>query len=137
MVGAVGMEKGPGGPGSAAQDIHSMDPWATIADRLGVLQLLPDLAPNGPARVAVDIAAGVAAAGGRAVVVSGGGRLTADLLRCGATHVEMPPASDNALGRWASGRRLSKVMLDHGITIIHAHGPGAAVIARRLAGETG
>src|SRR5262249_33241426 len=128
------MERGPDLTGSSAAtaDIHSTDPWATITRRLSVLQMIPDLSPSGPARAAVDIAAGVMAAGGRAVVVSGGGRLLADLLRCGATHVEMPPASDNALGRWASGRRLSKVMLDHGITIIHAHGPGAAVIARRL-----
>jgi glycosyltransferase involved in cell wall biosynthesis len=114
-----------------------MDPWATIADRLGVLQLLPDLAPNGPARVAVDIAAGVAAAGGRAVVVSGGGRLTADLLRCGATHIEMPLSADKALSRWSNARRrLAKLVGEHQISIIHTHDPATAAIAKKLAEET-
>jgi glycosyltransferase involved in cell wall biosynthesis len=133
------MERGPGLPSSpgASDDIHSTDPWATISDRLGVLQVVPDLGPNGPARAAVDVAVGAVAAGGRAVVVSAGGRLVADLLRCGATHIVMPLAGDNALGRWTNVRRLMKLIREHRISIIHTHVPSAAWLAKKAAQETG
>jgi hypothetical protein len=95
------MERGPGLPSSpdASDDIHSTDPWAAISDRLGVLQVVPDLGPNGPARAAVDVAVGVVAAGGRAVVVSAGGRLVADLMRCGPLISSCPsPATMPLVG---------------------------------------
>jgi glycosyltransferase involved in cell wall biosynthesis len=132
------METEPGSPHSpGAADIPSTDLWATLSDRLGVLQVVSDLAPNGPARAAVDTAMGVVAAGGRAVVVSAGGRLVADLLRCGATHIVMPLAGDNALGRWTNARRLVKLIREHRISIIHAHSPGVAWLAKKAAQETG
>ena len=132
------METGPGLPNSpGAADIHSTDLWATLSDRLGVLQMVSDLGPNGPARAAVDTAVGVVAASGRAVVVSGGGRLVADLLRCGATHIGMQLAGDNALGRWITARRLAKLIREHRISIIHAHSPTVAGVAGKLAQETG
>ena len=132
------MEAGPGLQNSpGAVDIHSTDLWATLSDRLAVLQMVSDLGPNGPARAAVDTAVGVVAAGGRAVVVSAGGRLVADLLRCGATHIGMQLAGDNALGRWTTVRRLVKLIREYRISIIHAHSPTVAGVARKLAQETG
>src|SRR5215469_8721856 len=132
------METEPGllhSPGAA--DIHSTDLWATLSDRLGVLQMVTDLGPSGPARAAVDTAVGVVAAGGRAVVISAGGRLVADLLRCGATHIAMPLAGDNAIGRWTNARRLLKLIREHRISIVHTHSPAMASLARKLAQETG
>jgi glycosyltransferase involved in cell wall biosynthesis len=133
------METGPGVTRSqdAADDIQGPDPWAAISTRLGVLQVVPEMRPSGPARAAVDVAAGVVAAGGRAVVVSAGGRLVADLLRCGATHITMPLPADNALGRRAMVRRLVKLILDHRISIVHARMPGAAWLSNRAAEEAG
>src|SRR5262249_44823861 len=133
------MDTGPGltDPPGVSGDSHSMDPWAAISARLGVLQILPDLAPSGPARAAVDVAAGVVAAGGRAVVVSAGGRLVADLLRCGATHITMPLPADNGLGRRATARRLVKLIREHRISIVHARVPGAAWLSKRAAEEAG
>jgi glycosyltransferase involved in cell wall biosynthesis len=133
------MERGPGLAHSqeATEDSHSMDPWAAISARLGVLQVVPDMGPNGPARAAVDIAAGVVAAGGRAVVVSAGGRLVADLQRCGATHIVMPLAIDNAIGRWASLRKLVKLIREQRIAIVHARVPGPAWLAKQAAKEAG
>ena len=121
----------------ATNDIPGTDPWAAISARLGVLQVVPDMGPNGPGRATVDVAAGVVAAGGRAVVVSAGGRLVADLLRCGATHIVMPLAADNALGRWASLRKLVKLIREHRIAIVHARVPGAAWLAKKAAQEAG
>ncbi len=133
------MDTGPGLTQSqdAAAVPHATDPWAAIAARLGVLQVLPELGPTGPARAAVDIAAGVVAAGGRAVVLSAGGRLVADLLRSGATHIVMPLAGDNALGRWTTVRRLVRVIAEHRISIVHARLPGASPLLREAAREAG
>jgi glycosyltransferase involved in cell wall biosynthesis len=132
------METGPGLPHMpGAADTYGTDPWSTLSERLGVLQVVSDLGPNGPARAAVDTAMGVMAAGGRAVVVSAGGRLVADLLRCGATHIVMPLAGDNALGRWTGVRKAARLIQEHRISIIHVHSPAAAWLARKAAQETG
>jgi glycosyltransferase involved in cell wall biosynthesis len=133
------MDTGPGLPGSSKGDdpSHSTDSWARISARLGVLQILPDMGPSGPARAAAEAAAGVVAAGGRAVVVSAGGRLVADLLRCGATHVEMALGADTKLGRWTTLRRLVKLIQEHRIAIVHARLPGPAWLARQAAREAG
>jgi glycosyltransferase involved in cell wall biosynthesis len=104
---------------------------------VGGLLGAPELRPGGPARATVDVAAGVVAAGGRAVVVSAGGRLVADLLRCGATHITMPLPADNGLGRWATARRLVNLIREHRISIVHARVPGAAWLSKRAAEEAG
>lgn len=132
------METEPGLPHSpGAADTHSTDLWATLSDRLGVLQMVSDLGPSGPARAAVDTAVGVVAAGGRAIVLSAGGRLVADLLRSGVTHIDMPLAGDNAIGRWTNARRLQKLIREHRISIIHTHSLAGAELARKAAQETG
>jgi len=118
-------------------NIHSTDPWDALSARLGVLQILPDLRVSGPARAAVDVAAAVAAAGGRAVVVSAGGPLVGDLLRCGATHVNETFHGEGAYGRWANFRKLTKLIRQHKISIVHVRVPAGAVLARKAADAMG
>ncbi len=55
---------------------------------LAVCQILPGLDEGGTERSAVDMAIGVVKAGGRALVVSEGGRLVPELLRSGGKHIE-------------------------------------------------
>jgi glycosyltransferase involved in cell wall biosynthesis len=118
---------------AATEDSHSMEPWSAISARLGVLQVLPDMMPNGPARAAVDMAAAVVAAGGRAVVASGGGPLVVDLQRCGATHILVPFHNASAFARWANVRRLMRAMKRHRIAIVHARVPETAWLAKKAA----
>ncbi|MEQ8659266.1 MAG: glycosyltransferase [Gammaproteobacteria bacterium] len=56
---------------------------------LTVLQVLPELEVGGVERGTVEIARALVAAGHRAVVVSGGGRLVGELTRCGAEHITL------------------------------------------------
>jgi glycosyltransferase involved in cell wall biosynthesis len=118
---------------AATEDSHSMEPWSAVSARLGVLQVLPDMMPNGPARAAVDMAAAVVAAGGRAVVASGGGPLVVDLQRCGATHILVPFHNAGAFARWANVRRLMRAMKRHRIAIVHARVPETAWLAKKAA----
>jgi glycosyltransferase involved in cell wall biosynthesis len=114
-----------------------MEPWSAVSARLGVLQVLPDMMSNGPARAAVDAAAAVVAAGGRAVVASGGGPLVVDLQRCGATHILLPFHSVGAFARWANVRRLMRAIRRHGIAIVHARVPETAWLAKKAAQMSG
>lgn len=57
---------------------------------LTVAQLLPELEVGGVEQGTLEIAAALVAAGHRALVVSGGGRLVPQLEALGATHIRLP-----------------------------------------------
>jgi len=57
---------------------------------LTVMQVLPALDAGGVERGTIEVAAGLAAAGHRAIVVSDGGRLVDELELTGATHASLP-----------------------------------------------
>ena len=60
-----------------------------------VLQVVPELDAGGAERTAIDIAAGLAAVGARALVASQGGRLVAELQAKGGISVLLPVKSKN------------------------------------------
>ncbi len=104
---------------------------------LTVLQVLPRLEAGGVERGTVDVAAAVVAAGGRALVVSAGGRMEIELKRAGAEHVAMP------LDRKSPGRilrnagRLAALIRREGVDIVHARSRAPAWSARMAARRTG
>ncbi|MFI4969103.1 MAG: glycosyltransferase [Lysobacterales bacterium] len=65
---------------------------------LTVIQLLPALEAGGAERSALEVARALVAAGHRSIVVSGGGRLVAQLLAEGSEHVELPIGSKSLTG---------------------------------------
>lgn len=86
---------------------------------LTVVQLLPALDAGGAERSTVEIAAALAAAGHRAIVVSAGGRLLPELLAAGGEHVEL------AIGRKSPltlrhARTLRGLLRATGADIVHA-----------------
>jgi len=107
---------------------------AADASRLpSVLQIVPMLAGGGIARAAVDTAAALVSAGGRAVIASPGGPMLGELRRLKVIHVELPPERDSLPQAWATARRLREALTTHGIDIVHARSRAAAWAARRLA----
>ena len=56
--------------------------------KLTVLQVLPALEGGGVERGVLEVAEGLVAAGHRSLVVSGGGRMVAELTNCGSEHFE-------------------------------------------------
>ena len=65
-----------------------------------ILQVLPSLVTGGVERGTVEMAQGVANAGGTALVASAGGRLVAAVERAGGRHIELPLAKRNPLAVW-------------------------------------
>ncbi|OHC75446.1 MAG: glycosyl transferase [Rhodospirillales bacterium RIFCSPLOWO2_12_FULL_58_28] len=102
-------------PAEKPQVIGGAERFATV------LQVLPALgAGGGVERGAVEIAAAISAAGGRALVASGGGIMVHDLKRARAEHFTLPVDSKNPLVMFANIGRLTRLIKDQGVDIVHA-----------------
>jgi glycosyltransferase involved in cell wall biosynthesis len=85
-----------------------------------VMQVTPALQVGGVERTTIEIAEALAAAGGRCVVVSRGGRLERELARTGAELVRLPVDSKNPLVMLANVRRLRDLAQSRQVRILHA-----------------
>jgi len=68
----------------------------------------------------MDIAAGLVAAGHRALVVSSGGRLVGEIERADATHFTQPVHSKNPIQMVKNALWLAKLVRSEHIDILHA-----------------
>lgn len=87
---------------------------------LTVLQVIPELEAGGAERTAVDIAGAIGAAGGKAIVVSQGGRLEGELISTGAELIKLPVASKNPLTILKNAGRLERIIRDRKVSVVHA-----------------
>lgn len=100
-----------------------------------VLQVLPALGGGGVERGTVEIAAAIARAGGRPLVASAGGMLSAAVERAGARNYLMPLDSKNPRRIWANAASLAQLIVAERVDIVHARSRApawsAAIAARR------
>jgi glycosyltransferase involved in cell wall biosynthesis len=101
-----------------------------------VLQVLPRLDQGGVERGTVEVAAALVKAGWRAVVASAGGRMTAEILRAGAEHVQLPLATKNPAMVLLNARRLARLIEARDIDIVHARSRAPAWSAMLAAHRT-
>ncbi|GEP06983.1 glycosyltransferase family 4 protein [Methylobacterium oxalidis] len=94
-----------------------------------ILQIIPELEAGGAERTAVDVAAGLAAAGARPLVATEGGRLVGELQAKGGIWVPFPAASKNPLAMALNVRRLMAVCRREGVKLIHARSRAPAWVA--------
>ncbi|MCJ2006867.1 glycosyltransferase family 4 protein [Methylobacterium sp. J-092] len=94
-----------------------------------VLQIIPDLDAGGAERTTVDIAAGLAAAGARALVATEGGRLVGELQAKGGICLPFPAASKNPVHMALNVGRLARLCRREGVQIIHARSRAPAWVA--------
>ncbi len=87
--------------------------------RLTVVQLLPALHSGGVERSTLEVAAALAAAGHRAIVVSAGGRLVEPLLASGAEHLTLD-IGRKSLWTLRHVRALRDLFAQTGADIVHA-----------------
>lgn len=102
-----------------------------------VLQVIPELETGGAEQTTLDIAAAVAAAGGRALVASQGGRMEARLAQAGGELIRLPVASKSPLQLAANIQRLAQVIRRERVTLVHARSRAPAVSALQAARATG
>ncbi|OYX30744.1 MAG: glycosyl transferase [Caulobacterales bacterium 32-69-10] len=100
------------------------------------MQVTPRLDAGGVERTTLDVAKAVIAAGGRAVVVSEGGRLEGELLAMGAELVRLPVASKNPLTLLANARALKAMIAERQVSLVHARSRAPAFSALAAARAT-
>ncbi|WP_188913356.1 glycosyltransferase family 4 protein [Salinarimonas ramus] len=97
-----------------------LDPAAHPLTGRTILQVIPELEAGGAERTAVDVAAGLANIGARALVATEGGRLVGELQAKGGIWVPFPAATKNPLSMLRNVRRLARLCLDEGVALVHA-----------------
>jgi len=85
---------------------------------LTVMQLLPALESGGVERGTIEIAAALIAAGHKAIVVSGGGRMVAELEALGAEHITLP-IGKKSFGSLRYIPVLRRLMQEKQVDIVH------------------
>ncbi len=87
--------------------------------RLTVVQLVPALEAGGAERSTLEIARALVAAGHRSIVVSGGGRMVAQLCAEGSEHIELPIGA-KSLASLRLLPRLRALFRSEQVHIVHA-----------------
>lgn len=94
-----------------------------------ILQIIPELETGGAERTAVDIAAGLANVGARALVATEGGRLVGELQAKGGIWASFPAGTKNPVAMLLNVRRLAKLCLDERVALVHARSRAPAWVA--------
>lgn len=109
---------------------------AALAGRT-VLQIVPRLDAGGVERTTVDIAAGLAAAGARALVATEGGRLIGELQAKGGVWLPFPAGTKNPLRMAWNIWRLRRLCRKEKVDLIHARSRAPAWVALAAARRLG
>lgn len=93
--------------------------WPDLSGKT-ILQVIPDLSAGGAERTTVEMAEAITGAGGRALVVSEGGRLEAALQDVGGKLIAMKVASKNPLTIRKNTRLIEDLIAAENVDLIHA-----------------
>lgn len=85
-----------------------------------ILQIVPELRAGGVERGTIEIAAAIQAAGWKAIVVSEGGEMAAQLHYVGAKHIVLPVKTKNPLKMRANAKALEHIIREHQVDLVHA-----------------
>lgn len=107
------------------------------SSQMTVLQVLPALVSGGVERGTIDMAEAIQAAGGRAIVASAGGPMTAELTRAHVEHVTLPVDSKNPFTIRQNAARLAELIRRENVDIVHARSRAPAWSAWKAAKRTG
>ncbi|MGH6909419.1 MAG: glycosyltransferase family 4 protein [Phenylobacterium sp.] len=93
------------------------------------MQVVPELETGGAEQTTLDVARAVIDAGGRALVATRGGRMTARLEADGARLAQMPVQSKNPLVMLGNAARLVDLIRSEKVSLIHARSRAPAFSA--------
>lgn len=103
-----------------------------------ILQIIPELDTGGAELSAVEIADAIVRAGGRALVLSEGGRLAPRIAAAGGEFVPFPAATKNPIRLLWNARVIRRMIESEGVDLVHARSRApawSAMIAARRAGK--
>jgi glycosyltransferase involved in cell wall biosynthesis len=94
-----------------------------------ILQIIPRLDAGGAERTAIDVAAALVRAGARALIASEGGRLASELQAVGGVLAPFPAATKNPLSMALNVPRLSRLIEEERVDLVHARSRAPAWVA--------
>jgi glycosyltransferase involved in cell wall biosynthesis len=103
-----------------------------------ILQIIPELDTGGAELSTVEIADAIVRAGGRALVLSEGGRLAPRIAAAGGEFVPFPAATKNPIRLLWNARVIRRMIEEEGVDLVHARSRApawSAMIAARRAGK--
>jgi len=106
------------------------NPWPVI------LQVIPELSTGGAERTTIEVAEAVTLGGGLALVVSSGGRLEKELADVGGQLIRFPARTKNPGLMLFNALRLSRLVRQRGVSLIHARSRAPAWSAFMAARRT-
>jgi glycosyltransferase involved in cell wall biosynthesis len=101
------------------------------------LQVVPELETGGAELSAIEMAAAITGAGGRALVVSQGGRMEGALKAAGGELIRMPVASKAPWQIWRNGREIARIAQREDVALLHARSRAPAWSTLMAARQTG
>tara|TARA_R110000868_G_scaffold97802_4_gene269046 strand:+ start:828 stop:2030 length:1203 start_codon:yes stop_codon:yes gene_type:complete len=101
-----------------------------------ILQIVPTLNIGGAERTTVDMTRAIVAAGGRAIVVSSGGRLVDEVVAAGGEHFDMAVKSKNPVIMALNVEHLTRLITREKVDIVHARSRAPAWSALAAARRT-
>lgn len=102
-----------------------------------ILQIVPRLDAGGAELATIEIAEAVARAGGRALVLSEGGRMAERLAAAGGELVPFPAASKNPMQLLANARTMTRIIEKESVDLVHARSRAPAWSAHAAVRRTG
>ncbi len=109
-----------------------------LADRAtNILQIIPELDTGGAELSTIEIAEAVVVAGGRAIVLTEGGRMLDRLKATGADVRLFPAATKNPVKLVANAAAIAKIVAAEGVDLVHARSRAPAWSALWAARRTG
>ena len=97
-----------------------MQSVVTLPPNFTLLQVVPELETGGAEQSAIDVARAVVRAGGKALIATRGGRMTARLEADGGKLVPMPVQSKNPLVMLGNAARLADLIRKEHVSLVHA-----------------
>jgi glycosyltransferase involved in cell wall biosynthesis len=108
------------------------------AKRPTILQIIPELDTGGAELSAVEIADAIVRAGGRAIVLSEGGRLASRIAASGGEFIPFAAATKNPVHLLWNAHAIRRMIADEGVDLVHARSRApawSAMLAARHAGK--
>lgn len=109
----------------------------TLPPDFTLLQVVPELDTGGAEQTTIDIAHAVVRAGGKALVATRGGRMTARLESDGGRLAQMPVQTKNPLVMLGNAARLVDLIRREKVSLVHARSRAPAFSALWAAQVTG
>ena len=118
--------------------LQSQRPMSNVPpSRPIILQIIPALDAGGAERTVIEVAEAIVLAGGMALVASEGGRLEGELGDAGGELIRFPASAKNPLTVLANAHKLTRLIAERGVSLVHARSRApawSALLAARCSG---